>query len=247
MTNQNGFVAGLNDAVRENPVAAALVGAGVFWMLFGSKVPALAAAVPGAAKAAGQSLSSAGQAVSDTVGDAASTVTRQVTDAFERTADAARNMAGSTLAGATDTASRTVSGTGDKVTELAHEATRSGQRYASAAQQRLAESLERQPLLLGALGMAIGAGIASAFPSTALEADLMGQQAKAAREKLETLAEEGKSFAVSRGQQVLDDVKGEAAAQGLTPERAKQSLREFSAKAKNVAGAARESVAKRVS
>ena len=221
MTNRNGFVDGLNDAVRENPVAAALVGAGVFWMLFGSKVPALASAVPDAAKSVGQSLSSAGQAASDMVSDAASNVKRQVTDAVDRTTDAARELAGGgtsdTIADTSDTISKTASDAGDKVAEMARDTMQSGQRYVSVAQQRLAEGLERQPLLLGALGIAIGAGIASAFPSTALESELMGKQGTAAREKLETLAEDGKSFAIKRGQEILGDVKDEAAAQGLTP------------------------------
>jgi hypothetical protein len=247
MTNQNGFVAGLNDAVRENPVAAALVGAGVFWMLFGSKVPALASAVPDAAKSVGQSLSSAGQAASEVASDAAGSIKRQVSDAVNRTTDAAREITGATMGGSSDAISKTISDTGDKMAEIARETMQTGQQYANAVQQRLAEGLERQPLLLGALGIAIGAGIASAFPSTALESELMGKQGTAAREKLETLAEEGKSFAMKRGREVLDDVKGEAAAQGLMPDQAKQSLREFSAKAKSVAGAARESVAKRVS
>jgi hypothetical protein len=240
MTKQTSFAAGLNDAVRENPIAAALVGAGVCWMLFGSKVPALASAVPDAAKSVGQSLSSAGYAASDAVGEAAGNVKRQVTDAIDRTTHAARE-----LVGTSDTVSKT--DTGDKVAEIGREFIQSGQRYASAAQQRLAESLERQPLLLGALGIAIGAGIASAFPSTTLETELMGKHGTAAREKLETLVEEGKSFAVKRGQEVLDDVQREAAAQGLTPEHAKQSLREFSGKVKNVAGATREAVVNRVS
>jgi hypothetical protein len=242
MNKKTGFAEGLNEAVRENPVAAALVGAGVVWMLFGSKMPALAAAVPDAARSVGQSLSSAGHTTVDAISGAANNVKRQVTDAVDRTTDAARE-----LSDTTDTVSKAASDTGDKMAEIARDAVQSGQRYMSAAQQRLSEGLERQPLLLGALGIAIGAGIASAFPSTALESEWMGEQGTAARQKLEALAEDGKSFAVKRGQEVLDDVQREAAAQGLTPEHAKQSLREFSGKVKNVAGAARESVAGRVS
>jgi Flp pilus assembly protein TadB len=132
MNKKTGFAEGLNEAVRENPVAAALVGAGVVWMLFGSKMPALAAAVPDAAKSVGQSLSSAGHTTVDAISGAANNVKRQVTDAVDRTTDAARE-----LSDTTDTVSKAASDTGDKMAEIARDAVQSGQRYMSAAQQRL--------------------------------------------------------------------------------------------------------------
>ena len=63
-----------------------------------------------------------------------------------------------------------------------------GREYGAAIQSRLSESLEQQPLLLGAIGLAIGAGIASTFATTAVESELMGEQGTAAREQLQGLA-----------------------------------------------------------
>ena len=68
------LVDGLNDAIRENPLAASLVGAGVFWMMFGSKVPSIASAIPSAARSVGDTLTGAAQKMFDVAGDTVSEV-----------------------------------------------------------------------------------------------------------------------------------------------------------------------------
>lgn len=238
------WINGMNDAVRDNPLAAALVGAGVCWMLFGSKVPGLASAAPQAASNTGKSFGSAAREASEIVGRTADSVKRHVANTVERVSDAARDALGNadpvtildTASEARDKAMRTIRGT-----------VKDGQRHASAVQHRLSESLERQPLLLGVLGVAIGAGIASTFASTRMEDEWMGAQGTAARETLQTTVEDAKTFAAERGREVLDNVTREAQAQGLTAEEAKQGLQDIAAKVKTVAGAAREAVAGRVS
>lgn len=238
------WINGMNDAVRDNPLAAALVGAGVFWMLFGSKVPGLASAAPQAARVMGESLGSGAREAAEAVGRTADSVKRQVANTVERVSDAARDALGNAdPAAVLDTASE-ASG---KAMRTIHETVKDGQRHAGVVQQRLSESLERQPLLLGVLGVAIGAGIASTFASTRIEDEWMGVQGAAARETLQTAAEDAKAFAVDRGREVLDNVTREAQAQGLTAEDAKQGLQDIAGKVKAVAGVAREAVAGRVS
>ena len=47
------FVSGLQDAIRQNPVSAALVGMGILWMFAGgNRITAAAALLPSAARAA---------------------------------------------------------------------------------------------------------------------------------------------------------------------------------------------------
>ena len=53
-----GFVDHLEDAVRENPVAAGLVGLGIAWMFLGGKVPGAAASVSDSFRRTGRSLGS---------------------------------------------------------------------------------------------------------------------------------------------------------------------------------------------
>jgi hypothetical protein len=45
---------------------------------------------------------------------------------------------------------------------------------AGSLKQNLADTFERQPLLLGAIGLAIGAGMATAIPATQTENNMIG-------------------------------------------------------------------------
>ena len=177
-TEQTSFVDALNGAIRENPLAATLVGAGVFWMLFGSRVPALASALPEAARVAGQSVVSAGQKGTDLVSEAMEAGKARMADAASRVSETARESVSEVQPQAAIDA---VAEAGNRMLETVRPAVQSGRRYASAAQARLAENLERQPVLLGVLGLAIGAGIASAFPGTRLENEIMGAEARDVR------------------------------------------------------------------
>jgi hypothetical protein len=46
------------------------------------------------------------------------------------------------------------------------------------AQRGVADVWEQQPLIVGAVGLAIGAGLASLFPTTAVEAEMLQPQAE---------------------------------------------------------------------
>jgi hypothetical protein len=167
----------------------------------------------------------------------------QIAETASRVKDAARDTLSSL---APNEVPGIVAEAGETVMSGVRASTDAGRRYGSAVQQTLSENLERQPLLIGAIGLAIGAGIASAFATTKLEGELMGERGEAAREKLQSLAEEAKEFATARATNVLEAVKDEAASQGLTPGAAKDAFNDLSQKAKNVAGSAREAVTNRV-
>jgi chorismate mutase len=70
----------------------------------------------------------------------------------------------------------------------------------------------------------------------------MGEAGTAARETFQELASETSELASKRAKQVLDEVKKEAEAQGLTPSAAKNMLKDIAEKVKTVAGSARKSV-----
>jgi hypothetical protein len=147
------------------------------------------------------------------------------------------DMSGLDTDRALDAAADARSAIGNRVDQAAA----TGREYGAALQSRLSESLERQPLLLGAIGLAIGAGIASTFATTAVESELMGEQGTAAREKLQGLTDD----VTERATQVVADVKDEAARQGLTTAAAKSAAAGIGDKIKTVAGAGRDSVAQR--
>ena len=246
-----GLVNDLNGAIRDNPLAAGLIGMGVAWMLFGgSKLPGL---VPGALKSAATTAGSAASAAGTAVADGLSTAGSRIADASQQikervtdTASVARRSAAAAGQSASDTAPElydaVAQAAGDVRARLMDTAA-AGREYGSAIQARLADSLERQPLLLGAIGLAIGAGIASTFATTELEGKVMGAQGTNARETLQELAADAKK----RAEQVVATVKDEAQKQGLTADAAKDAASQIAGKVKGVAGAARETVANRFS
>jgi hypothetical protein len=140
-----------------------------------------------------------------------------------------------------------VSRTANAVKGAVQTSAQSGVALGTSVQKNISDTLERQPLLLGAIGLAIGAGIASAFPSTRLESDFMGEAGAATREKIQDLASDTTDFVVARAKQTLHDVKQEAEAQGLTSSAAGYALSDVAEKVKSVAGSAHASVKDRLS
>jgi hypothetical protein len=243
-TAQAGLVDTVNEAIRENPLAAGLIGAGVCWMLFGKVKPPALGGIADAMKSAASSVGAAASAGGQSVAAAASRAGAQVAATAGRAGSAVRDELKALQPADVPSI---IAEAGETVKAGLRSSANAGQRYGAGIQRTLGENLERQPLLLGAIGLAIGAGIASAFASTRIEGELMGEQGSAAREKLQALAGETKEFAATRTQEVLDAVKDEAQAQGLTPDAARDAVRDVTQKAKGVADTARTAVKDRIS
>ena len=60
----------------------------------------------------------------------------------------------------------------------------------STVQSNLKDTFERQPLLLGAIGIAIGAAMAAGLPSTQIEADAVGDAADRVKDQVKDFASE---------------------------------------------------------
>lgn len=232
----------INAAIRENPLAAGLIGAGIAWMLFGGAkgFGVMAGAVKGAAGKAGEAATKAGNSVATGLAKAGSTVGAGLKNAA---ADVAGSVASIVpdLSADTDKAVETLSDARVAITDRFDSAAIAGREYGAAIQSTVSGALERQPLLLGAIGLAIGAGIASTFATTTVEGELMGEQGSAMRERLQDAAEDVKD----RAKQVGADVKDEAIQQGLTVDAVKSGAAGIGEKIKTVAGAGRDSVARR--
>jgi hypothetical protein len=211
----------LNAAIRENPLAAGLIGAGVAWMLMGgAKGLGVMAGIATAAAKAGSAAA--------TEGNAAARMSKASANVATGVKHTATEVAGSIVPdlSVSDIVDEARSASEGRVTF----ATVAGRKYGTAVQSRPAESFERQPLLLSAIGIAIGAGMASAFAITPAEREWMGEQAATAREKLQGLTTE----ATERAQHVVAEVKDEADKQGLTPDAAKNAAAAFVGKVKGV-------------
>jgi hypothetical protein len=250
----NGRVSGdffnsLQDAVRENPISAALIGMGMLWMFMGGSNTSLFGG--GGRKSifrdVGQGAEEVGSVGRDTaarigssVGHAAETVSHvaggvreasaTVAEHGSRTAGQAADAVASAYDATTNAASRAADTLSNTATSAAHAMQDTGTKWGSTVQQSIGELFERQPLLLGAVGIAIGAGIAASIPTTKAENKVMGGASDFVREAASEKAAQLKEMA--------DAAVHEAKAQGLTPEAAGEALRAIGDKVGAVAQAA---------
>jgi hypothetical protein len=250
-----GFVDDLNGAVRENPVAAGLVGMGVLWMFFGSaRISAFGSTLPNVARTVTNAVGAGAEATGSAVGDAAGATVRRVAESARQVGDAISSNAGNAATTVLDKASAaydTLKASGKEATETVARtakqaegsSTQFGRDVGTSLQQNLTKTLEAEPLLLGVMGLAIGAGIASAFPSTKLERDVMGEAGAAVKDRMQEIASE----TFERAKEVFVEVKKEAAAQGLTPASARESLKSVGEKVKTAAALSQESLRDRLS
>jgi hypothetical protein len=197
-------------------------------MLVGStKISAFAAALPETTKQVARAIGNA----SETVGNASFSTDGNASEKIRRAGDEEKRSdeeIGETIASAGRDAARTS-------IEFGHQIRQS-------VQQNVTTTIEQQPLLLGVLGIGIGAGIASMFSATKAEQDLMGKAGAAVKDKIRDVAAESDQ----RAGQIFDDVKNEAREQELTVTAAKESLKAVAEKVKITASAGKESVSTRV-
>ena len=232
------FVDSLNNAIRENPLAAGLVGIGTVWMIFGT----------GNAVRLGRNLSSLAQATGGSVVSAAAKGTKAVGDAISH---------------AGEHASATLVAMGEKTRDLGEQASgmiaesvRSGADVIQSTpqdfgglesgpspdrgfgwelmgpiQSNLTRALEQQPLMLGAIGLALGAGLAAALPRSKIEEELAATTGAAAIKGAQKFA----SQAAQRARDVVQEAAAEAEAQGLTPSELRKQVVDTAEKVKAVA------------
>jgi hypothetical protein len=214
-TKSADFVGNLGAAVRDNPLPAALIGMGLLWLLRGGRATAKAGFAQGVDAVSSLSLQAAGAArsVVGSVGDSA-------------------NAAGGSLSDAGGAIMQRVSEVGG----TAIRSMRPDLDFAS-ARASIADLMQRQPLFIGAVGLAIGAGIAASIPPTAAEVDLLGAASANLQEKARDLAAATANQARELAGSVATTVANEARVQGLTVDELKQNATEVGRKVQSVIGA----------
>jgi hypothetical protein len=214
------FVKDLGDAARRNPISAALIGMGIVWLFAGK-----------AAVRPSEFLERTG---------------------LDRLPDAARNAMSATqdrVASAADTL-RTTSGDGiETATRMASEYPKALPDSADVfgnVRDNLTDLFKAQPLALGAIGLAIGAGIAAAWPATDMENSYLGETSETFKSKAAEITGEQIDKASTLATDVIETAAEEARKQGLTVDGAKAAMDDLSGKFGRVVDAAwKERIGKR--
>lgn len=240
------FMTNLKTQVRDNPLSLAMIGGGLAWLMMGSGVPKPGAAgvhrsqdgvrsgprtygtasVPASTgighvspephrsreSAVGDGKSSAGdgapglgQRVSDTTGSVSAAM------------GAASESVGHTVQSAGDTLREGMHEARDAATERLSSAADAGADLANRARTTFLDVLEREPLVLGAIGVAVGAAIGAMLPATRVEQEYLGQASADARQRAGTAVAEGIETARHAAADAYSAARDEADRQGLMP------------------------------
>jgi hypothetical protein len=214
------FVQDLRDAATRNPISAALIGMGVLWMLTGAKSPT----------GAGSAFRTAGF---DRIPEALD----NVRSGLKESAGSVRDVAASTLDDVRERGASTL----DNVADYGRGMLEPGAVF-DAARDGLSELFRAQPLALGAIGLAIGAGIAAALPKTDVEDTYLGEVSQTVKKQAAEIAGQQVNKATALASDVVEAASAEARKQGLTPDGAKAAVDDITGRVGRVVNAAKNGV-----
>jgi hypothetical protein len=130
--------------------------------------------------------------------------------------------------------------TGDYLRHGVHGAQERASRYGRHVQRGFVSTLHEQPLVLGALGLAVGAAIGAALPRTETEDEWLGETRDQLKDRAERLTREQIDRARAAGRAAYDAAIEEADRQGWSAEGAMSAVDAAAEKAERVAEAATE-------
>jgi hypothetical protein len=230
------FVRDLGEAARQNPLSAALIGMGVLWLFTGGRT----------VERAGEFVRHGG--IPDAANDAfeaARSTFRSGADVIGERVGSAKDALRDGSAGALDSATRLGRDYADTASEYVSSMPGAGAEMLDTLRSNMTEVFRAQPLALGAIGLAIGAGIAAALPSSELEAAYLGETSDTVKAKAAEFASEQAAHATKVAGNVMDAVTEEARRQGLTVESAKSAVGDISARVGRVVDVAGKGISER--
>jgi hypothetical protein len=170
-----------------------------------------------AAAGVSDSVSSAGEAIGSAARRAANGM-HAVGDATARAIGGAGRASTRAYEGATDYAGDAYEGAAGYASGAYGGASRYARGAYRGTRQTLVDVLEREPLVIGALGVAVGAAIGAMLPRTEIEDRYMGDASRRVKDDARDIAGKG----LARGRVVVEEAveaaREEAQAQGLMPE-----------------------------
>jgi ElaB/YqjD/DUF883 family membrane-anchored ribosome-binding protein len=210
--NGGEFANNLGRSVKENPVPALLTAVGIAWMVVSSNRPKPSLADAYDDRYARDDLNAVDfddTGYEDDAGDQKEGLTDKA-QRLKASAEGSLSEAGQRVKSAAERARQKLAGTKDTVSAGLRRSSGTAQFQTQRVREGFNSLLTEQPLLLGALGIAVGAAIGAALPATEQEDRLFGS----ARDK-------ALSEVKQRGTETYEQVRDKANAVG---EEAKQSI-----------------------
>jgi len=235
------FLRDLGNAARKNSLSTALIGMGVLWLFTGSRPVERAEEIVRRTARFDRIPDAAGNAF-----EAARSTFRSGADSIGEHVTSAKDALRDGGADALDSATRFGRDYADAGSDYARSIAGAGAEMFDAARSNLTELFRTQPLALGAIGFAIGAGIAAALPSSEVEAAYLGETSDTVKAKAAEFVAEQTARATTVAEGVMGAVTEEARKEGLTVEGAKSAVGDISAKVGRVVDAAGKSISERV-
>lgn len=183
------FVQTLGDQARRNPLACAIIGVGVAWLMMsdrrmatdGSYRPPEGAGSDGMLKAAGNAVEAVGGAL-DKASSVATSVSENAAAGYAATSEATRHLA--------DQVKSKVLSLEEKAMDMARQGRERIAGVGVSAGTRSWDLLTDQPLVTAGIGLAVGAALGAMLPSTETEDELLGIYSDEIKEQAQEVAGE---------------------------------------------------------
>jgi len=208
---------------RDNPMALALIGSGVAWMLLGSGAQAGIGdsgerhmrgsrssdmtGYPEMSEATSES------SVSTGLGADAESLAARASNAFAGLG----SSVGTRMHDASDRMSHMASGMRSAGEDAFTSSSEAAKQFGEQARSSFLDVFEREPLVLAAIGVAVGAAIGAILPATEVEREHLGPAGDAMRDRASALGARGMETAKEAAGEVFETMRNEADRQGLLP------------------------------
>jgi ElaB/YqjD/DUF883 family membrane-anchored ribosome-binding protein len=208
------FFRNLRQQAVDNPIPVALVSAGLAWLAISGRRDQARSAAADLAQRGKDAARETADAAADKASSGYAAASGLGKDAASRAQGAARS--------AMDSVSENASATYDVAADQARRAGDKLQQSASQMRGKVAararnfmDFVYEQPLVLVGLGVAIGAAVGAASPSTAAEHELMGDKSDAVKQKATDIAREQMQKGQAVAEQAWQSARQEAEREGL--------------------------------
>ena len=129
------------------------------------------------------------------------------------------------MTGAAEQVTSSVKGATESVQASISEAAASAVQAAQSSADKTLDTLDRYPLIVGAIGLGVGALLGAAIPRTSAETELVGELSEDVQDRARGMVSTGMEAAKRAATEVYNTAAQEADSQGLTSEQMRESAR----------------------